>query len=58
MYNNNNIELVIIYKMQKIDQKTEDAINNVKRTYIDHIISYLTTGVFSMPSGTYMQAYT
>ncbi len=41
------------------DAKMIEAINKLNHDYIDTIMTYLTTGVFSMPAGvTYMQAYT
>ena len=41
------------------DKQLEEGIENLKKNYIDAILTYLTTGVFSMPPGTtYIQAHT
>jgi hypothetical protein len=41
-----------------MDKELQDGIATLKSDYINVIMTYLTTGVFSMPQGkTYMQAH-
>jgi len=42
-----------------MDKKLEEGLETLRQNYINTIMTYLTTGVFSMPQGvTYMQAHT
>ena len=41
-----------------MDKELQEGITSLKTDYISVIMTYLTTGVFSMPQGkTYMQAH-
>ena len=41
-----------------MDKKLEEGLGLLKENYINSIVTYLTTGFFSLPQGvTYMQAH-